>query len=175
MDMKSFIAMTGALFALVASGLAEVAHTTTPRLAAYSDLVVVARVTRLYQQGNVLVASAEVLQEVKGSAILRQVEFVVSRTWKCDTSAAQLGKWGPEFNTGRAHMRKRVMAYYDGFSFGRFVKKYPQHKGDRTDLLIGNLWREGITEVFEPLDEMLEDFKAELAAREQQASAPASA
>ena len=35
-----------------------------------------------------------------------------------DTSAAQLGKWGPVFNEGVDRMRRLVCEYYDGFSFG---------------------------------------------------------
>lgn len=79
-----------------------------------------------------------------------------------DTSAAQLGKWGPEFNEGMDRMRHLVVAYYEGFSFGGFLRKHPQFKGDLTDMLIGNIWRDGIAEVFGPLDEM----RAELAAVE---------
>src|SRR5204862_639336 len=54
---------------------------------------------------------------------------------KGDTSAEQLGKWGPEFNKGMARMRRLVVEYYEGFSFGRFVKKHPYLKGHLTDLL----------------------------------------
>jgi flavin-dependent dehydrogenase len=79
---------------------------------------------------------------------------------KGDVSAAQLGHWGPEFNEGMDRMRKLVCAYYDGFSFGRFVKRHPHFKGHLTDLLIGNLWKEGIGEVFPPLDEMLDEMHA---------------
>jgi len=77
-----------------------------------------------------------------------------------DTSAERLGAWGPEFNAGMDRMRRLVCEYYDGFSFGAFIRKHPYHQGDLTDLLIGNLWREGITEVFGPMDEM----RAEMAA-----------
>ena len=51
-------------------------------------------------------------------------------------------------------MRKLVIAYYEGFSFGRFVKEYPHFKGTLTDLLIGNLWRENVGEVFPYIDAM---------------------
>jgi flavin-dependent dehydrogenase len=71
-----------------------------------------------------------------------------------DTSAAQLGKWAPEFNKGMDRMRRLVCEYYDGFSFGRFVKKHPQLKGLLTDLLIGDLFKESVDEVVAPMDEM---------------------
>src|SRR5438874_487165 len=48
---------------------------------------------------------------------------------KGDTSAAQLGKWGDTFNKGVDRMRRLVCEYYDGFSFGRFVKTFPHLKG----------------------------------------------
>src|SRR6185369_5408302 len=48
---------------------------------------------------------------------------------KGDTSAAQLGKWEADFTRGMDRMRRLVCEFYDGFSFGRFVKRYPQFKG----------------------------------------------
>jgi flavin-dependent dehydrogenase len=57
-----------------------------------------------------------------------------------DTSAAQLGKWEANFGRGMERMRRLVVAYYEGFNFGRFVRRYPHHKGDVTDLLIGDLF-----------------------------------
>jgi flavin-dependent dehydrogenase len=71
-----------------------------------------------------------------------------------DTSAAQLGKWAPEYVRGMNRMRRLVCAYYDGFSFGRFVKRHPHKKGAVTDLLIGDLFREELDEVFQLMDEM---------------------
>src|SRR5262249_43659357 len=72
-----------------------------------------------------------------------------------DTSAAQLGKWEAEFSKGMDRMRRLVCAYYDGFSFGRFVRRHPQYKGHLTDLLIGDLFVDGkFDEVFRLMDEM---------------------
>lgn len=71
-----------------------------------------------------------------------------------DTSAAQLGKWEPEFRKGMDRMRRLVCEYYDGFSFGRFVKAHPHLKGHLTDLLIGDLFDDHVDEVIPPLDEM---------------------
>ena len=45
--------------------------------------------------------------------------------------------------------------YYDGFSFGRFVKQHPDHKGHLTDLLIGDLFKNDFfDETFRLVDEM---------------------
>ncbi len=72
-----------------------------------------------------------------------------------DTSGAQLGKWAADFKQGMSRMRKLVVEYYDGFSFGRFVQRNPTHKGNLTDLLIGDLFKERFfDETFRLLDEM---------------------
>ncbi len=42
--------------------------------------------------------------------------------------------------------------YYDGLSFGRFVRRYPHLKGLLTDLLIGDLFKDELDVVNEPLD-----------------------
>lgn len=59
---------------------------------------------------------------------------------KDDTSAAQLGQWGPMFNKGIDRMRRLVCEYYDGFSFGNFIRNFPDLRGAITDLLIGDLF-----------------------------------
>jgi flavin-dependent dehydrogenase len=71
-----------------------------------------------------------------------------------DTSAAQLGRWGEQFNKGVDRMRRLVCEYYDGFSFGRFVKTYPHLKGKVTDLLIGDLFDDRVDEVWGPLESL---------------------
>lgn len=73
---------------------------------------------------------------------------------KGDTSAAQLGKWEGEFTRGMDRMRRLVCAYYDGFSFGRFVKQHPHLKGHLTDLLIGDLFKDSVDAVWEPMEAM---------------------
>jgi flavin-dependent dehydrogenase len=73
---------------------------------------------------------------------------------KGDVSAAQLGKWGGTFNKGVDRMRRLVCEYYDGFSFGRFVKTFPELKGKVTDLLIGDLFTDRVDEVWGPLESL---------------------
>src|SRR5262249_54858663 len=67
-------------------------------------------------------------------------DAVVEGLAKGDTSAAQLGKWGPLFNEGVDRMRRLVCEYYDGFSFGNFVHRYPELRGTVTDILIGDVF-----------------------------------
>ena len=71
-----------------------------------------------------------------------------------DLSKAQLGGWRDDFNVGMDRMRRLVCAYYEGFSFGRFVGRHPHLKGLVTDLLIGDLWDDKVDAVWEPLEEM---------------------
>ena len=41
--------------------------------------------------------------------------------------------------------------FYDGFNFGRFVKKHPHLKGHHTDLLIGDLFTDAVDDVIAPI------------------------
>jgi flavin-dependent dehydrogenase len=79
---------------------------------------------------------------------------------KGDLSAAQLGKWGPLFNTGVDRMRRLVCEYYDGFSFGQFVRNFPDLKNTVTDLLIGDLFTDRVDKVWEPMESLYPPGKA---------------
>ena len=41
---------------------------------------------------------------------------------------------------------------YDGFNFGKFVKRFPHLRGHVTDLLIGDLFNDRLDEIIEPLE-----------------------
>ncbi len=73
---------------------------------------------------------------------------------KGDVSAAQLGKWGDQFNRGVDRMRRLVCEYYDGFSFGQFVRNFPDLKGLVTDLLIGDLFTDRVDAVWQPMESL---------------------
>ena len=73
---------------------------------------------------------------------------------KGDVSAAQLGKWGATFNRGVDRMRRLVCEYYDGFSFGKFVRTFPHLKGLVTDLLIGDLFTDRVDAVWGPMESL---------------------
>jgi flavin-dependent dehydrogenase len=79
---------------------------------------------------------------------------------KSDTSAAQLGRWGPEFNKGVDRMRRLVCEYYEGFSFGNFVRHYPHLQGTITDLLIGDLFTNRVDKVWAPMESLYPAGKA---------------
>ncbi len=78
---------------------------------------------------------------------------------KDDTSAAQLGRWGATMNEGINRMRRLVCEYYDGFSFGNFMRKHPEMRGIVTDLLIGDLFTDKVDVIWEPLESMYPDDK----------------
>lgn len=106
--------------------------------------------------------SSGVLLALKSGALA--ADAVCEGLAKGDTSAAQLGKWGPDFMAGMDRMRRLVCEFYDGFSFGRFVKRNPHLKGHLTDLLIGDLFTDKVDDVIPPMDEMRAEMEAARAA-----------
>jgi flavin-dependent dehydrogenase len=87
-------------------------------------------------------------------------DAIVEGLARGDVSAAQLGKWGPTFNRGVDRMRRLVCEYYDGFSFGNFVRTFPHLKGAVTDLLIGDLFTDRVDAVWGPMESLYEPGKA---------------
>ena len=81
-------------------------------------------------------------------------DAIVEGLGKGDLSAAQLGRWGPVFNQGVDRMRRLVCEYYDGFSFGAFVRHYPHLQGTVTDLLIGDLFTDRVDTVWRPMESL---------------------
>ena len=90
-------------------------------------------------------------------------DAIVEGLAKGDTSAAQLGKWGAAFSEGVDRMRRLVCEFYDGFSFGNFVRQYPDHRGTITDLLIGDLFTNRSDTVWGPIESLYEPDKAPIA------------
>ncbi|GIW83804.1 MAG: alkylhalidase [Gemmataceae bacterium] len=71
-----------------------------------------------------------------------------------DFSEAQLRKWEKAYVQGMDRVRRLVCEYYDGLSFGRFVRKYPHLKGAVTDVLIGDVFKDDVDVLWGPMDEM---------------------
>jgi len=82
---------------------------------------------------------------------------------KGNTSAAQLGTWGPGYIAGMDRMRKLVCQFYDGLNFGKFVREHPDRKGLITDVLIGDLFKPDIDALWPLMNDMQ---AAEMAAQE---------
>jgi len=100
--------------------------------------------------------SSGVLLALKSGSLA--ADAIVEGLASGDFTATQLGKWGADFIRGMDRMKRLVCEYYDGFSFGRFVKRNPHLKGHLTDLLVGDLFDEKVDDVIPPLDE----FRAEM-------------
>ena len=81
-------------------------------------------------------------------------DAVVDGLAKNDLSGAQLGRWRPGFDQGVDRMRRLVCEYYDGFSFGQFVRNYPELRGTVTDLLIGDLFTDRVDKVWGPMESL---------------------
>jgi flavin-dependent dehydrogenase len=74
-----------------------------------------------------------------------------------DYSAARLGQYQPKLDRGIESMRKLVYAFYnDSFSFSGFLKKYPDERYHIINLLIGDVFKEGVDNVYGPMSEFAE-------------------
>jgi hypothetical protein len=71
-----------------------------------------------------------------------------------DTSEARLRSWEPEFVRGMVRIRRLVMEFYNGFSFGRFVRRHPDMKGLVTDVLIGDVFKDEVDVLWPLMDAM---------------------
>jgi flavin-dependent dehydrogenase len=74
-----------------------------------------------------------------------------------DFSAARLGQYQAKLDRGIESMRKLVYAFYnDGFSFAGFLRKYPDERVHIINLLIGDVFKEGVDAVYGPMSEFAE-------------------
>jgi flavin-dependent dehydrogenase len=126
------------------------------------------RSTRVGGDGWVLVGDAfGFLDPLYSSGVLLALksgelaaDAIVEGLERGDLSAAQLGRWGANFNQGVDRMRRLVCEYYDGFSFGEFVRTYPHLRGTITDLLIGDLFTTRVDSVWAPMESLYTPGKA---------------
>lgn len=62
---------------------------------------------------------------------------------KGDLNEAQLGVFEPRFNSGVAVISRLIHAFYDpGFSFGRFLARYPEQRRSLIDCLVGDVFKD---------------------------------
>ena len=74
-----------------------------------------------------------------------------------DFSAERLGQYQAKLDRGIESMRKLVYAFYnDGFSFAGFLRKYPEERVHIINLLIGDVFKEGVDSVYGPMSEFAE-------------------
>lgn len=77
-----------------------------------------------------------------------------------DTSESRLRAWEPEFRKAMDRMRNLVRAFYDGLNFGQLVRKHPEKKHLITDILIGNLFKDEVDDLWPIIDAMREEEMA---------------
>ena len=74
-----------------------------------------------------------------------------------DFSGGRLGQFQPKLDQGIESMRKLVYAFYDeGFSFSQFLKKNPDQRVNIINLLMGDVFKEGVDDIYEPMAEFAE-------------------
>jgi len=71
-----------------------------------------------------------------------------------DFSAARLGQFQSKLDKGIESMRKLVYAFYnEGFSFAKFLQKNPDQRVNIINLLMGDVFKEGVDDIYEPMAE----------------------
>jgi flavin-dependent dehydrogenase len=74
-----------------------------------------------------------------------------------DFSARRLGQYQAKLDRGIESMRKLVYAFYnEGFSFAGFLRKHPEQRVNIINLLIGDVFKEGVDDVYEPMADFAE-------------------
>ena len=77
-----------------------------------------------------------------------------------DISKKQLGRWTREYEEGVKWIRKLVRVFYTKeFSFGSFMKEFPHHGPNLTNLLIGRVFDGQPGKIFDDLDPWIEKAK----------------
>ncbi|RMG40685.1 MAG: FAD-binding protein [Planctomycetota bacterium] len=73
-----------------------------------------------------------------------------------DLSPQQLRTWYPTYRTGVENFRRLVYAFYTpGFSFGSFLREYPHCHNHIADILMGDVFKPELAELFEYMGEVL--------------------
>jgi flavin-dependent dehydrogenase len=74
-----------------------------------------------------------------------------------DFSAERLGQFQAKLDKGIESMRKLVHSFYsEGFSFSQFLKKYPEQRVNIINLLIGDVFKDGVDDIYGPMSEFAE-------------------
>ncbi|WP_339745273.1 NAD(P)/FAD-dependent oxidoreductase [uncultured Rubinisphaera sp.] len=73
-----------------------------------------------------------------------------------DLSPQQLGRWNEEYINGLDNFKKLVYAFYaPDFSFAKFFMEYPECRNHMTDILMGDVFKPGVDEIFDKMGEVL--------------------
>jgi flavin-dependent dehydrogenase len=105
----------------------------------------------LYSSGVLLaLKSADLAADAIGDAIAAN-----------DVSETRLRSWEAGYLQGMGRMRRLVCEFYDGLSFGKLVRKNPDKKNLITDVLVGDLFKDEIDELWPLIDELRAEEAAE--------------
>ncbi len=89
-------------------------------------------------------------------------ESICSALASNDLSAERLGAWVPEYRQGMKWILKLVRAFYSKpFSFGEFIREYPQHRQNLTDLLVGKVFTGNPGKIFDDMDPWIEKMESQ--------------
>ncbi|MBM79617.1 MAG: alkylhalidase [Planctomycetaceae bacterium] len=73
-----------------------------------------------------------------------------------DFSEGVLGSWQDKYVHGIDLFKKLVYAFYTpGFSFGSFLKEHPQYRSNLVDLLIGDVFKLNVGDIFTAMQDVL--------------------
>ncbi len=74
-----------------------------------------------------------------------------------DPSGARLGSFEPRLRDGMAAFRQLIYAFYHKeFSFGRFLRRHPEHRQAVIRILVGDVFDEDFNPLFDDLGRMIE-------------------
>ncbi|WP_145363560.1 NAD(P)/FAD-dependent oxidoreductase [Stratiformator vulcanicus] len=77
-----------------------------------------------------------------------------------DLSAEKLGGWQHCYKEGVQNFRRLVYAFYsDDFSIGGFLKKHPEFKDGIVDILIGDVFKPGLDDMFRCMSEDVPELR----------------
>ncbi len=100
------------------------------------------------------VYSSGVLLALKGGEFV--ADAVHAAIGANDLSGAALGSWQKTYDAGVDNFRRLVYAYYTPeFSFGDFLRDYPQFKPNLVDILVGDVFKPGVSEMFGVMENRL--------------------
>lgn len=83
-----------------------------------------------------------------------------------DLTEKRLRAWETGYFQGMDRMRKLIYAFYDGLSFGALVRKNPDKKGLITDVLIGNLFKDELDQLWPLVEEQMAEQHKRMAEAE---------
>ena len=97
--------------------------------------------------------STGVFLALHGGRVVADAIHDALSTDRIDTET--LGGWAKEYKAGVENFRKLVYAFYTpDFSFADFFRQYPQYRTNMTDILVGNVFKPGVADIFDAMGDV---------------------